>query len=249
MPPVLSVNVNKVATLRNARGGNVPDVIKCVEYLQNNGAEGITVHPRPDERHITRKDVSMIAKIITVEFNIEGYPDQRYLDIIEEVKPAQATLVPDPPNVLTSNAGWQIDDTNLKLLAQAVEHIKRQSPQTRISVFINPFDVLEKNLSVLKNIGVDRIELFTGPYAHTFSSKSSAEIDNVLNIYKTVALHAVEVGLKINAGHDLDLHNLPKLVSTIPFISEVSIGQAFISDSLWYGFRETLLRYKLALRP
>ncbi|MCS7077489.1 MAG: pyridoxine 5'-phosphate synthase [Bacteroidia bacterium] len=248
MATVLSVNVNKIATLRNARRGNVPDLIACVRHLEAHGAEGITVHPRPDERHITRQDVLMIAKTISVELNVEGYPDARYMSIIQEVQPDQATLVPDPPNVLTSNAGWQIHESNIKLLSKAVQDIREKSPHTRISVFINPYDVLNEDLFVLKNIGIDRIELFTGPYAHTFSSQPD-RVDEVLHIYKITASHAYEVGLKINAGHDLNLHNLPKLIRTIPFISEVSIGQAFIADSLFYGFTETLLRYKLALRP
>lgn len=247
MPTKLSVNVNKIATLRNARGGNVPDVLACVKYLEQHGAEGITVHPRPDERHITKKDVYHIAQHISVEFNIEGYPDERYLNIIYDVQPAQATLVPDPPHVITSNAGWQLHAHNLTLLEKVVHQIKQRSPKTRVSVFIYPEDVAEKDLINLKQTGTDRIELYTGPYAEYYPEPEKRKI--FLQKYLTTAIHAQQVGLGINAGHDLNLNNLPDFIKTIPFIDEVSIGQAFIADSLFYGFQETILRYKLALRP
>lgn len=246
MATKLSVNVNKIATLRNARGGNVPDVLACVIDLQKFGAEGITVHPRPDERHITKKDVYDIAKHLSVEFNIEGYPDERYLTIIKDICPAQATLVPDPPHVITSNAGWQIHVDTRNVLEKVVNQIKKNTPHTRISVFIYPEDVSEKDLFTLKNIGIDRIELYTGPYAEHYHQVTEREA--LLKMYHLTALQAQNVGLEINAGHDLNLINLPDLIKTIPFIAEVSIGQAFIADSLYYGFEETILRYKLALR-
>jgi pyridoxine 5-phosphate synthase len=247
MATKLSVNVNKIATIRNARGGNVPDVLTCVQHLEKCGAEGITVHPRPDERHITKKDVYDIAKNISVEFNIEGYPDERYLNIIQDIQPAQATLVPDPPNVLTSNAGWQLNADNLILLEKVVSYIKKYSPNTRVSVFIYPEDVSEKDLKLLKNTGTDRIELYTGPYAEHYAEPQMRE--SLLQQYLLTSLHAQQAGLGINAGHDLNLENISQLINTIPFIDEVSIGQAFIADSLFYGFQETVLRYKLALRP
>jgi pyridoxine 5-phosphate synthase len=247
MATKLSVNVNKIATLRNARGGNVPDVLACVKHLEQCGAEGITVHPRPDERHITQKDVYDIAKNISVEFNIEGYPDERYLMFIKDVCPAQATLVPDPPHVITSNAGWQVNAENLILLEQVIHQIKKNSPDTRVSVFIYPEDVSEKDLISLKNVGVDRIELYTGPYAEHYTDFDKRK--HFLEIYFNTSEIAQKTGLGINAGHDLNLVNLPDFIKTIPFIQEVSIGQAFIADSLYYGFEETILRYKLALRP
>lgn len=247
MATKLSVNVNKIATLRNARGGNVPDVLECVQYLEECGAEGITVHPRPDERHITKKDVYDISKAISVEFNIEGYPDERYLNIIKEICPAQATLVPDPPEAITSNAGWQLHATNLSFLEQTVHHIKKYTPKTRISVFVYPEDVSEKDLLNLKNTGADRIELYTGPYSEHYTDTFKRQ--HYLQQYLATAIHAQKVGLGINAGHDLNLDNLYDFIKTIPFIDEVSIGQAFIADSLFYGFEETILRYKLALRP
>lgn len=247
MTTKLSVNVNKIATLRNARGGNVPDLLECVQFLEEHGAEGITVHPRPDERHITKKDVYDIAEIISVEFNIEGYPDERYLDIIADIQPAQATLVPDPPHVITSNAGWKLHTENLLRLEKVVHQIKQNSPKTRVSVFIYPEDVTETDLRNLKNTGTDRIELYTGPYAEHY--ENTEKRIHFLNLYKITALQGKNVGLGINAGHDLNLDNLPEIIRTIPFIEEVSIGQAFIADSLFFGFEETILRYKLALRP
>lgn len=240
----LSVNINKIATLRNARGGNVPNVLQCTLDLIHFGAEGITVHPRPDERHIRKNDVYEIAKAISVEFNIEGYPDSSYLKLISDIQPAQATLVPDPPDVLTSNAGWKVEE-HLLFLRNAVKQIKKQSPETRISVFIYPADVQKITFSLLYDIGVSRIELYTGPYAEHYHQEQLR--NQYLAEYAEVAKQAQKIGLGVNAGHDLNLVNLPLFIKQIPQVLEVSIGQAFIADALYYGFENTLLRYKLAL--
>lgn len=229
----LSVNVNKVATLRNARGGNTPDVVQVAIDCERFGADGITVHPRPDERHITHKDVYDLAKVVKTEFNIEGYPDERYMKIINEVRPAQATLVPDPPHVLTSNAGWKTKE-NLELLTDLANQLKAWD--VRSSIFV---DTDLENIEFAAKAGVDRIELYTGPYAE--------DPEGTIADYVRAAEFARELGLGVNAGHDLSLDNLKFFNEKIPFLNEVSIGHALISDALYLGLENTVQMYKRLL--
>ncbi len=234
----LSVNINKIATLRNARGGSNPNVAQVAVDAEKFGAEGITIHPRPDERHITTQDVYDLKEVVTTEFNIEGYPDERFLKILEEVKPDQATLVPDPPHVLTSNAGW--DTINKKdFLIETIDKIK--SMGIRTSIFIEP----EANLiREAADIGTDRIELYTEPYASNFKSSS----DQAVKDYTEAALVAHECGLGINAGHDLDLDNLKFFQENVPHLDEVSIGHALVCDALYLGLENTIQLYLRALK-
>jgi pyridoxine 5-phosphate synthase len=229
----LSVNINKIATLRNARGGNNPNVIKAAIDCERFGAQGITVHPRPDERHIRYSDVVELKKVVTTEFNIEGYPDERYLKLIADLKPAQATLVPDGPHVITSNAGW---DTikHEAFLKKIIREIKQAG--VRVSVFVSPEIKMVEGAS---NVGADRIELYTEPYASMFHSSREAAVGP----YIRAAQRAGELGLGINAGHDLDLHNLKFLKQSIPWLDEVSIGHALISDALYLGLENTVQLY------
>ena len=233
----LSVNINKIATIRNARGGNTPNVVQLAIDCERFGADGITVHPRPDERHITSKDVYDLSKIVKTEFNIEGYPDARYINLIKELKPAQATMVPDPPHVLTSNAGW---DTKLhqSLLTDLVQQFKEMGVRT--SIFI---DTNLENIEYAAKTGVDRIELYTGPFAEDFDINPVKAIAD----YIKAANLASELGLEINAGHDLSLDNLKFFKSNIPKLAEVSIGHALISDALYFGLENTIQRYKMLL--
>lgn len=233
----LSVNINKIATIRNARGGNTPNVVQVAIDCERYGADGITVHPRPDERHITKQDVYDLAKVVKTEFNIEGYPDNRYMDLIKEIKPAQATLVPDPPNVLTSNAGWDTK-TNQSLLTDLVQQFREIG--VRSSIFI---DTNLENIEFAAKTGVDRIELYTGPFADHYGSNP----DKAIEAYVKAANLATELGLEINAGHDLSLDNLKFFKSKIPQLVEVSIGHALISDALYFGLENTIQRYKLML--
>ncbi|MDI1324306.1 MAG: pyridoxine 5'-phosphate synthase [Algoriphagus sp.] len=233
----LSVNINKIATLRNARGGNNPNVVKVALDAERFGAQGITVHPRPDERHIRYQDVLDLAKVVTTEFNIEGYPDQRFMQLIREVKPAQATLVPDPPDAITSSTGW---DTiaHQSMLKEIVEELHEIG--TRVSIFINPET---KYFEPAKLTGTDLVELYTEPYAtHYYENREAA-----VKPYIEVANLARELGLGINAGHDLDLHNLAFLKQSIPFMDEVSIGHALICDALYYGLENTIQMYRRQL--
>jgi pyridoxine 5-phosphate synthase len=234
----LSVNVNKFATLRNARGGNNPDLAKIVKDCERYGAQGITIHPRPDERHITTQDVYDIKEVVTTEYNIEGYPDERLLRLIEEVKPTQATLVPDPPEVLTSNAGW---DTlsHASFLAEAIARIK--SAGVRVSLFIDPNpEMIEGAAKVM----ADRIELFTEAYAASyFEGKEKA-----VRPYANTGQLAKDLGLGLNAGHDLDLDNLKFLKKNIPFMDEVSIGHALVCDALYLGLENTIQMYLRQLK-
>jgi pyridoxine 5-phosphate synthase len=229
----LSVNINKIATLRNARGGNNPDVIKVAQDCERFGAQGITVHPRPDERHIRYSDVIQLKKVVTTEFNIEGYPDERYLQLIAEVKPAQATLVPDPPTAITSNAGW---DTvaNKVFLKEIVDRIKALG--VRVSIFVDPQPKMVEGAAILK---ADRIELYTEPYAREFKVSRTISIKP----YIESAQVAHSLGLGINAGHDLDLENLKFLKENVPFLDEVSIGHALICDSIYFGLENTIQLY------
>lgn len=229
----LSVNINKIATLRNARGGNNPDVIQVALDCERFGAQGITVHPRPDERHIRYDDVMQLAKVVKTEFNIEGYPDARYMGIIEKVRPAQATLVPDGPDVLTSNAGWDTIQ-HQKQLTDMISTIKGWGVRT--SVFVDP-DI--KMVEGAKAIGADRIELYTEPYASGFAEDKAGAIAD----YVMAAQTAQKLGLGLNAGHDLDLNNLKFLKTNIPFLDEVSIGHALVCDALYYGLENTIQMY------
>jgi len=234
----LSVNINKIATLRNARGGNLPDLVKAVIDCERFGAQGITVHPRPDERHIRYKDVYELKKFVTTEFNIEGNPTEKFLKLISEVKPQQVTLVPDAPDAITSNAGW---DTKKEkdFLKKVIADIK--STGSRVSIFIDP-DI--EMISHAAETGTDRIELYTENYARNFVRDKI----NALTPYKNAAAHAASVGLGVNAGHDLNLDNLNYFSSHIPELLEVSIGHALISDSLYYGLENTIQLYLRQLK-
>lgn len=234
----LSVNVNKIATLRNARGGNNPDVLKTALDCIRFGAQGITVHPRPDERHIRYEDVFQLAEQMTTEFNIEGYPDERFLEIIRKVKPSQATLVPDPPHVLTSNAGWDTLE-NEGLLKEVIDEI--QSFGVRVSIFIEPNQTMIEGAA---KTGTDRIELYTERYAKSYSN----DRENAVGPYIEAASSARELGLGINAGHDLDLDNLRYLKQSIPYLDEVSIGHALVCDALYLGLENTIQLYRRELR-
>lgn len=234
----LSVNINKIATLRNARGGNNPDVVKTALDCERFGAEGITVHPRPDERHIRYSDVIALKDVVTTEFNIEGYPDERYLNMIREVRPAQATLVPDPPQAITSNAGW---DTlkHASFLKDICAQIK--SYGVRVSIFVDPSPRIVEGVLTT---GAERIELYTEPYAREFHVKR----DVAVKPYVESARVAHQGGLGLNAGHDLDLYNLKFLKQSIPNLDEVSIGHALIADALYYGLENTIQLYLKQLK-
>ncbi len=233
----LSVNINKIATLRNARGGNIPDVLKVAVDIQNFGADGITVHPRPDERHIRYSDVRELLPLIKTEFNIEGYPSKEFLKLVMQVKPHQVTLVPDPPEALTSNAGW---DTvkNKTFLQDIIGELKEEGIRTSIFVDTNPDNIINASAT-----NTDRVELYTEPYAQMYSSDKQKAIDPFIE----AATIANKAGLKINAGHDLNLENLKFFSQHIPFLAEVSIGHALISDALYYGLEETIALYKSLL--
>ena len=234
----LSVNINKVATLRNARGGNVPDVVKFALDCERYGAEGITVHPRPDERHIRYKDVYDLKPLISTEFNIEGNPVPRFVELVKEIKPAQVTLVPDAENVLTSNAGW---DTvkNQTFLREIVAEFKACG--IRVSIFIDPEPQM---IEMAAQTGTDRVELYTDAYARQYRNDPAKAIAP----YVVAATVARECGLGLNAGHDLSLENLQYFHQQIPWLDEVSIGHAIISDALYLGIEETIHRYLHCLR-
>lgn len=234
----LSVNINKIATLRNARGGKLPDVIQFAIDAERFGAQGITVHPRPDQRHITTADCYGLKDVVTTEFNIEGYPDERYLQLIEELRPAQATLVPDPPGVLTSNAGWDCIQQN-EFLQPIIAQIKQLG--VRVSLFMET-DL--RQIERAAQLGADRIELYTGPYAEHYSHNREKAVEP----YVLAALKARELGLGINAGHDLSLENLAYLKSKLCALDEVSIGHALIADALYLGIENTIQRYLYELR-
>lgn len=235
----LSVNINKIATLRNARGGNNPDVVKAAIDIQRFGADGITVHPRPDERHIRYEDVRAIKKIISTEFNIEGNPtEKKFVDLVLEVKPHQVTLVPDTLTQLTSDHGW---DTRKHgdYLREIIAVFK--SAGIRVSIFVDP---LVAAIEGAADTGTDRVELYTESYARKFPINPAEAVED----YVDAATRAKELGLGLNAGHDLDLHNLHHLWKNIPWLSEVSIGHALISDALYYGLENTVQMYKRKLQ-
>lgn len=233
----LSVNVNKVATLRNARGKNLPDVLKAALKIVEYGAHGITVHPRPDERHIRWTDVEQLKKHIQVELNVEGYPSNDFLMKCTDILPAQCTLVPDPPHVLTSNAGWRLQG-NEKTLKTAVPLLKEKN--IRVSLFVDPQNITTQELLEFRDIGVDRIELYTEAYADHYGTALQKETTNK---YLKCAELADSMGLEINAGHDLNLQNLRHFVQTIPNVKEVSIGHALVCDALELGWQQTVIEY------
>lgn len=240
----LSININKVATLRNSRDKDNPHVLKTALDLVKMGAEGITVHPRPDERHIRRSDVYELAACLgDVEFNIEGYPSDDFIEMIEEIEPDQATLVPDKPNALTSNAGWRTKG-NEQFLQHVISRLNKTG--TRISVFVDPFAITEGELRQLREWGAHRIELYTERYADDFDGPEALF---TLRKYQECAAQASRLGLGINAGHDLNSINLRAFADAIPELEEVSIGHAFICDALYLGYQTTLEIYLEQLRP
>lgn len=228
----LSVNINKIATLRNSRGGNNPDLVKVALDCERFGAQGITVHPRPDERHIRKQDVYDLKKVLTTEFNIEGYPDERLMKIVEDVCPAQVTLVPDSPNQLTSNHGWN----TIKEKDLLIKVISRMKKVCRVSVFV---DADVKMVKGAKECGADRVELYTESYARDYIKNREQAIEK----FVLASNMAKECGLGLNAGHDLSLENLEYFIKTIPFVDEVSIGHALICDSIYYGLKNTIELY------
>jgi pyridoxine 5-phosphate synthase len=234
----LSVNINKLATLRNARGGNNPDVVRMALDIERYGAQGITVHPRPDERHIRRSDVHALKPVLTTEFNIEGYPSEEFIALVLEVRPAQVTLVPDPPGVLTSNAGWDAR-TQKSLLTEVVHRFKEAGIRT--SLFMGTDTEL---LAHAAETGTDRVELYTEPYALTFAADKQRAVEP----FARAAERAAELGLGLNAGHDLDLHNLAFFQRNVPGLIEVSIGHALICDALRFGLENTVALYLRELR-
>jgi pyridoxine 5-phosphate synthase len=233
----LSVNINKIATLRNARGGNVPDVIEAARRIERFGADGITVHPRPDERHIRRSDVYLLKDAVTTEFNIEGYPSADFLDMVLEVKPHQVTLVPDPPEAITSNAGWDVVH-HQDFLKGVVADLKKMG--IRVSIFL---DAVPELVAAAAATGTDRIELYTESYATDYMKDREAAI----RPFVLTALEAEKHQLGLNAGHDLSFENLRYFSSCLPSLLEVSIGHALISDSLYWGLENTVNLYKREL--
>ena len=234
----LSVNINKIATLRNARGGNVPNLVKVALDCEKFGAEGITVHPRPDERHIRYQDVFDLSKVVKTEFNIEGYPSEKFIDLVLAVRPAQVTLVPDPPDVLTSNAGW-----NVREQADFLKPILKtfRDKGIRTSIFMET-DL--DQIAAAAEVGVDRIELYTGPYAEDYAINP----DKAIADYIIAAKEANKHGIGLNAGHDLSLENLGFFKASIPTLLEVSIGHALIADALYRGLERTIELYLECLK-
>lgn len=234
----LSVNINKLATLRNARGGNYPDLLKAAADIQRFGAEGITVHPRPDQRHIRIKDVYGLKPIVYTEFNIEGYPSKEFMELIKEIRPTQATLVPDPPDVLTSNAGWDTKK-NKSFLSEKIAELHEN--KVRVSLFVAPD---EEVIRQAKEAGADRVELYTENYAKEFP----VDPEKAIAPYAKAARSAKEIGIGLNAGHDLNLHNLKYFIDNIPELLEVSIGHALICDALYFGLENTVQLYLRQLK-
>ena len=233
----LSVNINKIATLRNARGGNMPNVVQAAIDCQKFGADGITIHPRPDERHITNRDVYEIKEVINTEFNIEGYPSEKFVKMVLDVKPEQVTLVPDAIDVITSNNGWNTVE-NQTFLTEIIGEFKNNNIRT--SIFVNPQGEMVEGA---KKCGSDRVELYTESYANIFQTDRSQAIKSYIN----AAEIANKCNLEINAGHDLNLQNLSFFVKTIANVSEVSIGHALISDAIYLGLENTIQMYKRLL--
>ena len=233
----LSVNINKVATIRNARGGNNPDVIKVAKDCEAFGADGITVHPRPDERHIRRADVLSLQGALRTEFNVEGYPSKEFLDLVLRVRPSQVTLVPDKPEQLTSNSGWDTEKEQL-FLRDVLNDLRTAG--IRSSIFI---DADVRMAEFAAEAGADRVELYTGPYAHGYAQDREVAIAPFLETARRVK----QLGIGLNAGHDLSLENLKYFTDVIPWVDEVSIGHALICDALYLGLEETIAAYKKCL--
>lgn len=233
----LSVNINKVATLRNARGENVPDVVQVARDCEAFGADGITVHPRPDERHIRRDDVLSLRPLVKTEFNIEGYPTPEFMDLVLKVKPEQVTLVPDAPGDLTSHGGWNVKE-NMEFLTGIVEQLREAG--IRSSIFVET-DV--DNIAQAAKTGADRVELYTKPYADLYPT----DPEGAVAPFVAASEAAHKAGLGVNAGHDLNLENLAFFHERMPYLNEVSIGHALISDALYLGLKATITRYKEAL--
>ena len=234
----LSVNINKIATLRNARGGNIPDVVQVAVHCQLFGAEGITVHPRPDQRHIRYSDVFDLQAKVHTEFNIEGNPTPEFVSLIRRIRPTQVTLVPDAHDAITSNAGWDTV-THKDFLSDLVNEFQSMGVRTSIFVDANP-----EMIRMASQIGTDRVELYTGPYAEAYP----ADPQKAIAPYLEAATLARNLGLGINAGHDLNLENLPWLFTQIPWIKEVSIGHSLISDALYLGLENSIKAYKNCLK-
>ncbi|MGN0048209.1 MAG: pyridoxine 5'-phosphate synthase [Bacteroides sp.] len=234
----LSVNINKVATLRNARGGDVPNVVKVALDCESFGADGITVHPRPDERHIRRQDVYDLRPLLRTEFNIEGYPSPEFIDLVLKVKPHQVTLVPDAPSQLTSNAGWDTK-ANQEFLEEVMEAFNRAGIRTSVFVAAD-----SEMVEYAAKAGADRVELYTEPYASGYMQNREAAVAPFVAAAQT----ARRLGIGLNAGHDLSLVNLNYFHQNIPWLDEVSIGHALISDALYLGLERTIQEYKNALR-
>lgn len=234
----LSVNINKVATLRNARGGDVPNVVKVALDCESFGADGITVHPRPDERHIRRQDVYDLRPLLRTEFNIEGYPSPEFIDLVLKVKPHQVTLVPDAPSQLTSNAGWDTK-ANQGFLGEVLEAFNQAGIRTSVFVAADP-----EMVEYAAKAGADRVELYTEPYASGYIQNREAAVAPFVAAAQT----ARRLGIGLNAGHDLNLVNLNYFHQNIPWLDEVSIGHALISDALYLGLECTIQEYKNALR-
>ncbi len=229
----LSVNINKIATLRNARGGDIPNVVKAALDIEQFGAQGITVHPRPDERHIRYQDVRDLSKVVSTEFNIEGNPNPKFIDLVLEVKPDQVTLVPDAVDAITSNAGWDTK-TNLDYLKKIIKTFKTHGIRT--SIFVDP--VVEM-VTYAKETGTDRIELYTEDYARTYTENKNLAIKE----YVLAAQEANRLGIGINAGHDLSLDNIAYFSKNIPQLKEVSIGHALICEALYMGLEHVIQSY------
>jgi len=234
----LSVNINKIATLRNARGGNVPDLLQVAKDIERFGGQGITIHPRPDERHIRYKDARDLKSIVTTEFNIEGNPERKFIDLVLEVKPTQVTLVPDADDAITSNAGWNTIKYQ-DYLKEIIQEFQRNGIRT--SIFVDP--VLEM-IEGAKKTGTERIELYTEAFAHEYGLGNKSGIDS----YVKSAKLANELGLGINAGHDLSLDNIQFFQQNIPGLLEVSIGHALISESLYLGLENVVNMYLQKLK-
>lgn len=233
----LSVNINKIATLRNARGGNMPDLLAVAEDCERFGAQGITVHPRPDGRHIRYQDVYDLKKIVTTEFNIEGYPSNKFIKLVLDVQPTQVTLVPDPPKALTSNNGWDTIE-NAHFLTKIIDTFHREGIRT--SIFVNPDPAM---IAAAKATGTDRVELYTESYARNYGDNPAAAIAD----FVLAAKEAKKQGIGLNAGHDLSLMNLRYFSKNIPNLLEVSIGHALICDALYLGLEKTIKGYRREL--
>lgn len=239
----LSVNLNKIALLRNSRRTGVPDLLHFARIALQSGSQGITVHPRPDQRHIRRTDVPALAAVLKefppAEYNIEGYPDERLMEIVREVRPAQCTLVPDAPDAFTSEEGWRLDDAQRAIAIPAIAALKALG--TRVVLFIDPDPAAPTRA---RDAGADGVEIYTGGYAAAFRHGSHATL---LSAIGRTARSARDLGLVVNAGHDLNLHNIPPVMSAVPFLAEASIGHELTADALEHGFGPTVKAYAAAL--